>query len=50
MRIAEKEVGLPVFDTDLLNNYFFFFFQTAENTHGSWVKSAHLPDTEGLKQ
>ena len=32
MGIAEKEGDLPVFNTDILNTFFFFLLPTAEST------------------
>ena len=50
MGIVEKEGGLPVLNTDILNSFFFFFFLlTAEITTQLTGKiSAHLPAAEGL--
>ena len=47
MEIIEKEGGMPVFDTDIINT--FFFLPTAEITARLTVKiGAHLSATEGL--
>ena len=49
MEIVEKEGGLPVFDSDILN--FFLFFSIAEITTQIMGKiSANLPTAEGLMQ
>ena len=50
MEIVEKEGDLPVFDTDSLNA-FFFFFPTAEITAQLMGKiGANLPAAEELKK
>ena len=49
MGIVEKEGGLHVFHTDILNLVFFSFLPTAEIT--AWLPSKiglHLPTAEGL--
>ena len=51
MEMVEKEGGLLVFDSDIINTFFFFFFlPTAEITAQLTGKiDAHLPITMGLK-
>ena len=51
MGIAEKEGGLPVLPTDILNTFFFFFFLPSVEIIARLPGKigAHIPTPEGLK-
>ena len=42
MEVVKKEGGLPVFDIDILNTFFFFFCQLLNLLPGSQVKLAQI--------
>ena len=48
MEMAEKGGGLTVFNTGVLNTFFFFFSQLLELLPGSGKISANIPAEEGL--